>query len=198
MKIFCIALGLLLLSSCAPEPIAFLSDKARFQDYESFKLLSPKLNRTNLGQNSATLIDDMEYWLRYGMRERDFEENNLSPDLILRYDLVTNRGTSTSVSPGFGYAIANTRTFLESTIILELISTETNKMIWQSSYDLSQKSGKRSREATESAITDMFYTFPYRAGSKKLDEDLADFRAGRKKVKARQKAERKAEKARQL
>ena len=155
--------------------------------------MNTKLDRTNLSRGGRDILDLLEFSIREKMKERGYQETNLSPDLILRYEISTNRNTSSSNtnSRPFSPTVSN-RTYLESIILIELSDTRPKKMFWQSSYDLKQQRKELRREqATEDAISEIFYSFPYRAGQRKTDPILADWKSGRKKIKAKRKQEKK-------
>lgn len=183
------------LAACAPKALTYLiEDGVKFEKFNTYRLVNTKLDRTNLSKEGRDVLDVLEKAIKQKMNERGYEESNLGPDLILRYEISTNRQTqtSTNLNPyGFGPPV-NTRTYLESIVILELIDNSRDKMFWQASYDLKQQSKQLKKEyATEDAVSEMFYSFPYRAGESKPDPALADWKAGRKVIKARRKEEKK-------
>lgn len=184
---------LLILSSCAPKALTYLNEEGvKFQNFQTYRIVNTKLDRTNLSKEGREIIDIVEAALRNKMNERGYEESNLGPDLILRYDISTNRQTETSTnfSP-YGPPVTS-RTFLESLIIVDLTDAGREKMFWQGSYDLKQQSKQLKKEqATEDAISEIYYSFPYKAGEAKPDPALADWKAGRKKIKAQRKLEKK-------
>jgi len=172
-----------------------MEEGVRFQEFNTYRLINTKLERTNLSKEGREIIDVLEGRIRDEMKTRGYEESNLGPDLILRYDIATNQMTeSTSNFSPYGPPVTS-RTFLESVIIIDLLDASKDKMFFQASYDLKQESKQIKKEyATEDAITEIFYSFPYRAGEIKPDETLSDWKAGRKKIKVRRKAEKKAAK----
>jgi hypothetical protein len=190
-----------LMGACAPKAITYLNEETKFQNYKTYRLVNPKMEKTNLSKEGREIIDIVEQTIHENMRARGYQESNLDPDLILRYELITNRQTETNrntLNPYGYYGPAfTTTTYLQSVIILDIADADKKKMIWQSSYDLRQSPRQSKKEAaTEYAVAEIFYTYPYRAGQSKPDPTLADYKTGRKNLKAKQKAERKAEKAR--
>lgn len=182
-----------LASSCAPKALTYLMEEGvRFQEFQTYRLINTKLERTNLSKEGREIIDVLEAQIRKEMKIRGYEESNLGPDLILRYDIATNQMTeSTSNFSPYGPPVT-TRTFLESVIIVDLLDARKDKMFFQASYDLKQESKQLKKEyATEDAISEIFYSYPYRAGQKKPDETLSDWKTGRKTIKARRKVEKK-------
>lgn len=184
-----------LLTGCAPKAITyFLEEEARLEQYQTYRILNTKLERTNLSKDGREVLDILELAIREKMRERGFEESNLGPDVILRYEIVTNQFTEGSNNGPFGPPVSS-RTFMESLIIIDLLDAERRKMFWQSSYDMRQENRDiKQEQAVERAVSEIFFTFPYKAGSREVDEKLADYKSGRKKLKARQKEEKKAQK----
>jgi hypothetical protein len=183
-------------AACSPKALTYLNEEGvRFQDLQTYRLVNTKLERTNLSKEGREIIDVLEATIRLQMKERGYEESNLGPDLILRYDIATNQRTESrsNYSP-YGPPVTS-RTFMESVIIIDLVDTRRDKMFWQASYDLTQQSKQLKQEqATEDAISEIFYSFPYRATTMEPDPQLADWKAGRKKIKTRRKAEKKAAK----
>jgi hypothetical protein len=188
-----IVLLLLVLSGCAPKALTYLNEEGvKFQNFQTYRIINTKLDRTNLSKEGREIIDIVEASLRRKMKERGYEESNLGPDLILRYDISTNRQTeaTTNYSP-YGPPVT-ARTYLESLIIVDLTDAKREKMFWQGSYDLKQQSKQLKKEqATEDAVSEIFYSFPYKAGEAKPDPALADWKTGRKKIKAKRKLEKK-------
>ncbi len=180
-------------SACSQKALIYLNEEgAKFQDFKTYRLINTKLDRTNLSKEGRDILDILEAAIKNEMNKRGYEESNLSPDLVLRYEISTSRHTNSqnNISP-YG-APPTTRTFLESLIILDLTDTERRKMFWQSSYDLRQESRQLKKEhATQDAVSEIFYTFPFRAGESEPDPTLSDRKANRKIIKALRKIEKK-------
>lgn len=196
-----ISLGWLLFAfigfvSCSPKPLSYLNEKGvPLQHFQTYRLLNTKVERTNLSKDGREILSILEESIREKMAERGYEESNLEPDLILRYEITTNQQMETSTSAGpFGPPVTS-RTYMESLIIVDLMDASKRKMFWQSSFDLrKQTKDLRQEQATEFAVSEIFYSYPYRAGSAKPDPSLSDWKSGRKKLKAKHRAEKKAEK----
>jgi hypothetical protein len=184
---------LLVLSGCAPKALTYLNEEGvKFQNFQTYRIINTKLDRTNLSKEGREIIDIVEASLREKMKDRGYEESNLGPDLILRYDISTNRQTESSRNYSPYGAPVTSRSYLESLIIVDLTDAKREKMFWQGSYDLKQQSKQLKKEqATEDAISEIYYSFPYRAGDAKPDPQLADWKTGRKKIKAKRKLEKK-------
>ena len=176
----------LALSSCAPKALSFLIDEsAHFEDYQTYRLINTRIDRTNLSKEGRDILDVLEETIRAKMAERGYEESNLDPDLIMRYDIVTSQHSQTNYSASpFGPPVTTTN-YMESLIIMDFTDTYHDKLFWQSSYDMRQESKSLKKEfATMEAVSEIFYTYPYRAGDSEPDEELGDHRAGRKQLKA--------------
>ncbi|MCP4459241.1 MAG: DUF4136 domain-containing protein [Cytophagales bacterium] len=185
---------ILVATSCAPKAITYLNEEATFQNFNTFRILNTKLDRTNLSKEGRDILDLIELSIRENMIDRGYQESNLSPDLILRYDISTNRrsnsNNNTNASP-FTPTVSSS-TYFESIILLDLTDAQKKKMFWQSSYDLKQQTKVLKKEqATEDAISEIFYSYPYRASQKKVDDQLADWKTGRKEIKKKRKIEKK-------
>ena len=185
---------LLVTFSCAPKAITYFHEETDFRNFQTYRILNTKLDRTNLSKDGRDILDLLEFSIREKMKERGYQESNLSPDLILRYDISTNPNAPSNRNNESSRSVDN-RIYLESIILVELSKTRPKKMFWQSSYDLKeQRRELRHEQATEDAISEIFYSFPYRAGQRKADPKLGDWKTGRKEIKARRKKEKKTRK----
>ena len=181
-----------IVSSCAPTAITYLNEEAKFQNFKTYRILNTKLDRTNLSKDGREVLDLLEFSIREKMKERGYQESNLSPDLILRYEIATNRNTSSNTNRSPLAPSVSTRSYLESIILIDLTDANRRKMFWQSSYDLKRQQKELKREqATEDAISEIFYSFPYRASQRQIDPKLANWKAGRKEIKVKRKKEKK-------
>ncbi len=181
-----------IISSCAPKSVTYLNEEVGFQNFNTYRIFNTRLDRTNLSKEGRDILDLLEITIRGKMKERGYQESNLSPDLILRYEIVTNRRVKSSSNTYPFTPTVSTRTYMESIILLDLADANKKKMFWQSSYDLSLQTKELKREqATEDAISEIFYSYPYRAGQGNTDPRLADWKAGRKAIKAKRKMEKK-------
>lgn len=167
--------------------MTYFNEEVKFQNFSTYRILSTKVDRTNLSKKGYIILDLLEFSIREKMRVRGYQESNLSPDLILRYEISTNQyATNTNSSP------FTPNTSMKSIILLDLTDAEKKKMFWQSSYDLKQQQKKHKKEhATEDAISEIFYSFPYRAGQSEMDPKLSDWKTGRKKIRKTRKVEKK-------
>lgn len=183
---------LFIASSCAPRAITYLNEEVKFQNFNTYRILNTKLDRTNLSKEGRAILDLLEASIREEMSERGYQESNLAPDLILRYEIATNRHTGSNNNTSPFTRNVSTRVYMQSIILLDLTDANRKKMFWQSSYDLKQQQKELKKEyATEDAVSEIFYSFPYRAGKKTPDSELSDWKAGRKKIKKKRKVEKK-------
>jgi len=183
---------LLVASSCSPKAITYFNKEVKFQNFQTYRILNTKLDRTNLSKDGREILDLLEYSIREKMKERGYQESNISPDLILRYEINTTKGASSTPNNYPLNPTVTTRIYMESIILLDLTDAKKKKMFWQSSFDLKQQGRQLKREqATEDAISEIFYSYPYMAGESKPDAELADWKTGRKAIKSKRKAEKK-------
>lgn len=185
-------------ASCTPKALSYFNKEAAdFEDYKTYRLLNTKLERTNLSKEGREILDILEQEIKEEMNKRGYELSNLDPDILLRYEISTNLQTANNRNFGPYGPPVSSRTYRESVIILDMMDAERRKMFWQGSYDMEDQSRQLKREqATESAISEIFYTYPYKAESGERHEELADYKAGRKALKAQHKREKKEAKKR--
>lgn len=183
--------------ACSPKVLSYYNpDVARHKEYQTYRLLNTKLERTNLSKDGRAILDVVELALRNQMNKRGYEESNLSPDLVLRYEIATNQRTQSNNNNSLFWAPVTTSTFMESLIIIDLTDTDRKKMFWQGSFDMRQETRDLKQEqATELAISEIFYLYPYRSGDATPDAKLADAKAGRKALNAKHKQEKKEAKS---
>jgi hypothetical protein len=190
---FLLFLVWLILGSCTPKALSYLNtENANLSSYRTYRLLNTKLERTNLSKEGRAILDILETEINEQMRKRGYELSNLNPDLLLRYEISTNIQTNVNQNFNPYGAPMSTSTFRESVIIVDLMDAEKRKMFWQASYDMEDQSRQLQREqATEAAVHEIFYTYPHMARTDSTNEELADFKAGRKALKVKHKQEKK-------
>ena len=162
------------LISCSPNVVTFTNPKARFQNFSSYRIVNVKIGKRKLPPEATELLGDIESRIKMEMEERrNYVSSNIDPDLILRYELVSNTRTDQSntrnsifFDPSF-----NTRVVYESVILIELL--ENKRLVWQGSYDLTQSRREARNENTiNKAISLIFTTYPYKAGEARPDPTL--------------------------
>ena len=124
----------LVVIGCSPKALTYLNEETRFDRFQTYRLLNSKLERTNLSKEGREIMDILEASIRSEMKRRGYEESNLSPDLVLRYEISTNRFTSTNNGGGPFAPTISTRMYLQSVVILDLTDASKKKMFWQSSF----------------------------------------------------------------
>ncbi len=161
---------------CNPKVVSYLNPKAKFGEFETYRIVSAKLESKNVSPDNTLILDLIKENIHKQMQTRSYEQSNISPDLTLRYEItsstrVENRNNQTNPFYYPQYQI-NSRTIYESVLLLELLDTN-QKLVWQGSYDLRQeKKEKKASRAIEKAVGYIFTTYPYRALSKNADEAL--------------------------
>lgn len=174
MKNGTLLLILFLLASCSPKVITFTNPKARFGNFESYRIVNAKIGKRKLAPQATELLGIIESQIKLEMEQRrNYATSNISPDLILRYELVSNtrteRNNDTSIFALYG--ANNTNIIYQSVILIELLNN--NKLVWQGSFDLNQSRREaRNETAVKKAISRIFTTYPYKAGSATPDPSL--------------------------
>lgn len=172
--LFLISLG------CSQKVVHYVNPASSFETYDSYELVNYKVNEDNLSAEGIQLFNQIATFINLQMARRGYEKDNSSPDLIVRYELISNQVTQVNVNnTGFGFyspyprRYFTTRTFLESGLFVEITESSTNKLVWQASIDLNRYSKKEDtdkilRKATEQ----LFNTFLYSSGSENPDESF--------------------------
>ena len=174
LLLFVFALG------CNPKVVSYLNPKAKFRNYETFRLVSTQLDSEISTDESTRIFDLIKENILEEMDSRDYKRSNITPDLTLRYEMTSSTRVETNANPGFGGFFPpmqlNSRTIYEAILLLELYN-ENKKLVWQGSYDLKQqRKEKKASKAIEKAVGQIFTSYPYRALSSKKDESLETLR----------------------
>lgn len=144
----------------------FLNPKAQFASFESYSLVNVKINRRQLDPGTTKFLAELESYIKEEMEtRRGYQVSNIDPDLILRYELVSNtRNVNNNRQSIYDLRpVINTATVYESVILLELLHKK--KLVWQGSYDLTQsRKASRNEKEIKKAIVSIFTTYPYQAG----------------------------------
>ena len=164
---------------CNPKVVSYLNPKAKFGQYETYRIVSAKLESKNVTPENTLILDLIKENIHKQMQVRAYERSNISPDLTLRYEIASSTRVENRTSQNNPYYFPqyqiNSRTIYESVLLLELLDTN-QKLVWQGSYDLRQeKKEKKASRAIEKAVGYIFTTYPYRALSKDIDEALKTF-----------------------
>jgi len=172
---------LIMLTGCSQRIITYLNPKANFQTFETYRLVSPKLNN-KASDATAGVYTMVKENITKEMTKRDYLPSSVSPDLTLRYELSSSTRVETSTSQSFYYPAfqVNTRTIHEAVLLFELFD-QNNKLVWQGSYDLNQeRKEKRVRKVIQNAVARIFTTYPYKALQKSPDISLQEFKKQQK------------------
>ncbi|NQZ77401.1 MAG: DUF4136 domain-containing protein [Ekhidna sp.] len=169
---------LLLLGGCSQKIVSYVNPKASFGSFETYRLVSAKAESKNVSPENTMVFDLIRENINRQMDIRSYKLSNVAPDLTLRYEITSstrvennNAADPRFFNPGFN---TNTRTIYESVILLELMDQK-RKLVWQGSYDLKQqKKEKKASKAIEKAIGYTFTTYPYKALSKDVQENLKE------------------------
>ncbi len=165
---------------CSQKVISYLDNDARFEQFESFRIVSVKLEGRKVAPESNQIFEEIKAQIINQMLVRSYEQSNITPDLTLRYELSSssrseqnNNNNAFNNTIGFpGYNGISSRTIHESILILELYNSN-KKLVWQGSYDLKQQRKEdKTSKVIQNAIEQIFTTYPYEAGSRKINPEL--------------------------
>lgn len=155
-----------LLSACSPKVVQFVNDDSKFAEYATFLVVNYKVNNAELSKEGLELVADIEMQLQKQLERRGYQPTSTRPDIILRYEFISNNNSRTNVNrnPYDPFVTVNTRTFRESILLFELTDRKTKKLVWQASIDLKQQhKASKKKEELDKAIATLFNTYPYRA-----------------------------------
>ena len=160
---------------CNPKIVSYLNEKAPFDQFETYRLVSAKSDSKNITPENTQIFDLIKKNIHDQMSERSYQLSNVTPDLILRYEVLASTRVENNVNnPNRFYSPfqVNSRTIYESSLLLELLD-QNKKLVWQGSYDLKQeKKEKKASRAIEKAVGYIFTTFPYKALSNQTFDEL--------------------------
>ncbi|MEO9871304.1 DUF4136 domain-containing protein [Ekhidna sp.] len=165
---------LLAVGACSPKIVSYVNSKADFKNFETYRLVSAKLESKNVTPESTLLLDQIKENIHNQMSKRNYQKSSVSPDLTLRYEISssTRVESSNQTSPYFSRNQFSSRTIYESVLLLELFDQK-KKLVWQGSYDLKQeRKEKKATRAIEKAVAYTFTSYPYNALSSQQDEAL--------------------------
>ena len=171
---------ILFISACSPKVINYVSPKADFSSYHTYFITNVKIRNADLSADGKDIINHIEQAAKNEMNRRNYKVSNQDADLVLRYEIISNQVTDVNTNnsyygfyPRFPYNTITVRTFLESAILFELTDLKTKKAIWHASIDLNQyKKEKKADEVIQRAVSNLFDTYLYKAGSHQIDETL--------------------------
>ncbi|MFY0627390.1 MAG: DUF4136 domain-containing protein [Reichenbachiella sp.] len=167
-----ITLALINCFSCATtKTISFINDDMDLRDYETFKLITVNTDDENFSVSGMVFFSELEKAIYRNMDKRLFDKSN-KPDIIVRYELVSNQRTESSrnmnyYSPYSYYTPSPTvvRNYTEGILIIEFRDRKKKKLVWQGSLDLEYTRGDDPDDVIVDAVNEIFTTYPYQAGS---------------------------------
>lgn len=177
-------LTLFLAFGCSPKVVSYLNPKAKFKTYETYRLVSAKLDSKNVTPENTMVFDLIKENIHSQMKVRRYQQSNVTPDLTLRYEVTSSTRVENNTSQNNFYAYPRyqitTRTIYESVLLVELLDTN-SKLVWQGSYDLrQQRKEKKVPAAIEKAVGYIFTTYPYEALSNTPNQELKTFEPKKK------------------
>lgn len=161
--------------------INYVNEESSFKTYKSFAIVNYKSNDIDISAEGSKMINEIESNLENQMYRRGYEKSNSQPDVLVRYELISNQVTQTNsispyANPYYGISPSFTsRTFLESALLVEMTDINTKKMIWQASVDMSKfDQADEQEKIIINAISQIFDTYLYRALSDNPDQSLIE------------------------
>lgn len=176
-----ILLALITLSGCSPRIVSYINSKAKFSQFETYRLVSTKAESKNITPESTLVFDLIKENIHREMSRRIYKQSNISPDLTLRYEVTASKRIEIDNNQvGPFYNPPTSRTIYESILLVEIFD-QGKKLVWQGSYDLGQqKKEKKVSKAIEKGVGYIFTTYPYNAKSGKEDEALKTLKTSKK------------------
>jgi hypothetical protein len=152
-----------LLSSCATTQVTTDHDPtAPIASYDSFKLEGGKVSEDGVADPTDTLLKDRyEQALSTELQEKGLVPNEVDPDLVVRY----RAGAQTRASiddawgePGVWYDQMDEYT--ENTLVIDLIDTDTNKLVWRSKAKAEDEDELRKPEKVAKFVEEALKSYP--------------------------------------
>ena len=168
---------LIFLIGCSQKVVSYTNPKSKYDRFETYRMVSPKLNNRS-SDDTSLAYELIKENISSEMTRRDYLHSTVAPDLTLRYEIAssTRVETNTSQSPFFPTFQINSRTIHEGVLLFELYD-QNKKLVWQGSYDLNrERKEKKMTKVIENAIGRIFTTYPYRALQNAPDNTLTEFK----------------------
>lgn len=167
---------------CSPKVVHFTNPNSQFALYEKFGVVNYK-HSEELSTQGTEVYLAVESAVNYELVRRGYIKDNKNPDIVLRYELISNQKSNVSSSnttpysagryPYPSYPRYTVNTIEQSIILLELFDVATSKLVWQSSLELDKTSKRNPKEQIiKEAISKLFNTYLYRAKSNTTDQSL--------------------------
>ena len=158
--------------------IHFLNESAPYAGFNTYQITNVKINNADISPTGQEIIKHIESSIIAEMKRRDYRPQK-DPDLVVRYELISTQETDVNVNnyglygPMYPYRTISVRTFLESALLIEIINLKTKKAIWHASVDMNNyRKEKKMDDIIQKAVTSIFNTYPYKAGSGQPDKSL--------------------------
>lgn len=185
MKKWLILLIIFSFCRCTPKVISYVNTKAKFQSFDSYRIVSVKLEGRKVEPESTKIFDDVKNQIIDQMTQRSYAISSIDPDLTLRYELNSatrseniNNNINNPINNPFGYPNNNfnSSAINESILLIELYDSK-KKLVWQGSYDLKQeRKEEKTSKVLKNAVDKIFTTYPYRSGSNQVYQELTSIK----------------------
>ena len=114
---------LLVTISCSPRIVSYVNPKSKFKSFESYRLVSSQLSSKNVNPENSLIFDLIKENIHNEMDRRKYKTSNISPDLLLRYEITSNTRVQTNTTQDpflITPTQVNSRLIYESVLLLEL------------------------------------------------------------------------------
>ncbi|WP_258105014.1 DUF4136 domain-containing protein [Marinoscillum sp. MHG1-6] len=174
-----LTISLLLIGCASQKVVSFVNEGVPFANYHTFAVVNYKLGNTPPSEQSASIYEAIEEKIVAEMNFRKYLQENKQPDILARYEIISNQKTDVSISNPYPYGyimpIITSRSFLESTLLIELNDFKTKKLIWQASIDLNQYGRDQNiQKVIDQSVSKLFENYLYTAGSASPNPSLTN------------------------
>ena len=177
-RCFHLIILVILSASCkGPQVVSFVNPNVNFAEYQTYRIVDPSENPSS--KDTSSVVPELEELLNSEMTGRGYKQARRS-DLRLQYNFISNNRTDIDITPNYysrtpyyyspyrlpynSYNIRQ-RNFYEAILLIEL-KNRSAKTVWQGSLDLRYtKKVKDKSQILPTAVTQIFESFPYEAGS---------------------------------
>jgi hypothetical protein len=166
-------MAVFVLGSCASSYVVN-SDYDRnvnFRTYATYQIVNDTEGKGDPILNSSLNLNRINKAVNAEMQSRGYTVSQTNPDLIIKYQTdVRDRQYTQNMNPGFGYwgwwgNNTQTRTYEQARLIINLIDSKSNQLVWQG---WSTGEAKKPSKDQDAAIRDQVYRimkqYPHRAG----------------------------------
>ncbi len=167
-----------IICGCNPKVIHYLNESAPYSGFNTFQITNLKIRNGETSTDGKEIMAYIESNIIQEMKRRGYQAKK-DPDIVVRYELISNQQTDVNVdnfgfyNPMNPYRNITVRTFLESALLIEIINLKTNKAVWHASVDIEKyKKQKDTDKIIQKAVQSIYNTYLYRAGSRQPDNSL--------------------------